>query len=86
MRIQCTVYLHDKRALIDVGLVNGVSCPVLAKRYGLGAKAVYRHAKNHLPPQVRAAILTSQRPSAVDLEALAARVRVCSAARQAPAT
>jgi hypothetical protein len=31
---------------------------------------VYRHAKNHLSPQVRAAILTAQKPTAVDLEAL----------------
>jgi hypothetical protein len=29
----------------------------LAKRYGLGGDALYRHSRNHLPPQLRAKLL-----------------------------
>jgi hypothetical protein len=45
---------------------------VLARRFGLNKHAILRHAKNHLSPAQRAALLTAQRPTAIDLDALRA--------------
>jgi hypothetical protein len=42
----------------------------LAKRFGLSLHAVWRHSKNHLSPQLRAAILVAQAPSKIDLSEL----------------
>jgi hypothetical protein len=45
---------------------------VLGQRFGLSKDSIGRHAANHLTPQIRAAILSAQKPSAIDLEALQA--------------
>jgi hypothetical protein len=66
----CTICSHDKRAQIEIGLANKVPHRVLARRFGVSDDAVQRHAQRHLTPQMRAAILTAQQPTAVDLEAL----------------
>jgi hypothetical protein len=47
-----------------------MSGTVLGDRFGLSADAVYRHARNHLSPVQRAAILAAQHPTTIDLEAL----------------
>lgn len=54
---QCGVCKHRERAPIDLALARGVSAYALAKRYKLSTDAIYRHAKNHLPPQLRAKLL-----------------------------
>lgn len=54
---ECSVCRHRERAAIDLGLARGVSYEALARRYDLGADALRRHAKNHLPPQLRAKLL-----------------------------
>jgi hypothetical protein len=54
---QCTVCLHRERAGIDLALARGVAVQALARRYKLGIDSLYRHAKNHLPPQLRAKLL-----------------------------
>ena len=54
---QCTVCAHRERAGIDLALARGVSARALAKRYDLNFHAIYRHRKNHLPPQLRAKLL-----------------------------
>ena len=56
-RPQCTVCGHREHAAIDLGLARGVSLGALARRYRLGHDSIYRHSKNHLPPQLRAALL-----------------------------
>jgi hypothetical protein len=66
----CTICGHDKRALIDVGLVHGVSHRVLADRFGVSKDAVQRHSANHLSPAQRAAILAQRKPTEIDLEQL----------------
>jgi len=68
----CTICAHDKRALIDVGLVHGVSHRVLADRFDVGKDAVQRHGTNHLSPAQRAAILAQRKPTEIDLDALRA--------------
>jgi hypothetical protein len=66
----CSICRHQKKHLIEVGLTYGTPLRVLAKRFDVSFWAVYRHGKNHLSPQLRAAILVAQKPSEVDLEQL----------------
>jgi hypothetical protein len=49
--------MHRERASIDLGLARRVSVTALSKRYQLGHDSIYRHAKNHLTPQLRASLL-----------------------------
>lgn len=53
----CTVCKHRERAGIDLGLARGVSTRALSRRYKLHEDALLRHRKNHLPPQLRAALI-----------------------------
>ena len=66
----CGACRHERRHLIDIGLVCQVPRSTLAARFGISEDTLARHAANHLPPQVRAAILTQMNPSEIDLEAL----------------
>lgn len=70
--VECQVCAHEQRARIEIGLTHGSPYRVLAKRFNVSADAIGRHARNHLSPQIKAAILTAQAPSAVDLEQLQA--------------
>jgi hypothetical protein len=54
---QCSVCKHRELPAIDLALARGVSTGALAHRYGLGNDSVYRHRRNHLPPQLRAKLL-----------------------------
>jgi hypothetical protein len=67
---QCSICIHDKRAAMEVGIVAGVSHTVLAGRFGVGHDAVSRHARNHLTPTQRAAIMAQRAPSDIDLDKL----------------
>jgi hypothetical protein len=66
----CGVCTHPRKHQIEIGLTYGLPVRVLAKRFGLSMHAVWRHSKNHLSPQLRAAILVAQAPSEIDLEEL----------------
>jgi hypothetical protein len=57
---------------LEIGLCHRVPMRVLAQRFGVSEDALQRHRQNHLTPQVAAAILSAQKPSAIDLEALQA--------------
>src|SRR6266403_946669 len=54
---QCTVCKHRELAGINLGLARGVSVRALARRYQVHRDALYRHQKNHLPPQLRAQLI-----------------------------
>jgi hypothetical protein len=54
---RCTVCQHRERAGVDLALARGVSVRALASRYKLHRDALYRHQKNHLPPQLRASLI-----------------------------
>jgi len=54
---QCTICQHRERATIDLALARGVAVRALGQRYKLGPDSIYRHARNHLPPQLRAKLL-----------------------------
>jgi len=50
---KCTVCEHPEVARINRLIAEGVSHSEIARRFGLGRKAVARHAKNHLPAAYR---------------------------------
>ena len=54
---RCRCCIHREHAAIDLALARGVSAYAIAKRYGLSTDCIYRHAKNHLPPQLRAKLI-----------------------------
>src|ERR1019366_7401396 len=66
---QCTVCQHRERAGVDLALARGVSVRALASRYRLHRDALYRHQKNHLPPQLRASLIAGPDLS-IDLDKL----------------
>jgi hypothetical protein len=66
----CTVCVHKDRSLVELGLVHHIPMTVLARRFGLGTDAVWKHRHNHMSPQLIAAIAMAQRPSEIDLEQL----------------
>jgi hypothetical protein len=53
----CTICIHRERAAIDLAVCRGVSVTALARRYQLSTDAIYRHSRNHLPPQLRAKLI-----------------------------
>lgn len=53
----CTVCSHREVAGINLGLARGVSMRALANRYRVGPDSLYRHARNHMPPQLRARLI-----------------------------
>ena len=57
-------------ALIELGLVHRVPVRVLAKRFEISRNSVFSHRRNHMSPQLVAAIMAAARPSGVDLEQL----------------
>lgn len=66
----CQVCESPNRAQIELSLCHGISSPVLARRYGVSAQAVWRHKTKHLSPQQFAAIKNVIKPTAADLDAL----------------
>jgi hypothetical protein len=69
---QCSICKHKSRHAIEVGLAHGIAHNALARRFNVSADAVGRHAANHVSPTLKAAILTAQAPSAIDLDKLQA--------------
>ena len=54
---KCTVCNHANRAQIDLAIASGVAKKRIAERFGgLSMDAVWRHGKDHLPPEMRAAL------------------------------
>jgi hypothetical protein len=67
---RCSVCSHRELAQIDTALARGVAAPAIARRFKLGADSVYRHSRNHLPPQLRASLLAGPDLAGVDLDKL----------------
>jgi len=66
----CGVCAHAARHQIDLGLVHRVPARVLGIRFNLSKDALLRHARNHLSPVQRAALLSAVKPTEIDLEKL----------------
>ena len=54
---RCRCCIHRERAAIDLALARGVSAYALSKRYNVSTDSLYRHAKAHLPAQLRAKLI-----------------------------
>jgi hypothetical protein len=68
---RCLVCSHPERARIELALSRRVGYREIAKRYPeLNKDNLFRHKKNHLPPQVEAALRATGRPTDIDLDAL----------------
>jgi hypothetical protein len=67
---QCSICNHERRHGIEVALTYGMTYNDVARRFGCSPDAAARHARKHLTPQMRAAILYARKPSEIDLEAL----------------
>jgi hypothetical protein len=70
-RGQCRVCLHRDHAAIDLALARGISVLALSKRFDVSRDSLYRHAKSHLPPQLRAQLISAAPDlGSVDLDKL----------------
>jgi len=67
---RCTICSHREHAALDLALARGVGVRALARRYKLGIDSLYRHSNNHLPPQLRAALVAGPDIEGVDLDRL----------------
>jgi hypothetical protein len=54
---RCTACGHRELAAINLAIARHVSMTAIGRRYGLSTDVLYRHAKNHLPPQLRAKLI-----------------------------
>lgn len=66
----CQVCKSERRAEIEVALINHVPLRTIGARFSLTKDVVSRHGRLHMTAAGRAALLTNQRPSAIDLEKL----------------
>lgn len=66
---RCSICSHREHAAIDLAIARGVSVTAIAKRYKLGSDSIYRHSRNHLPPQLRASLLAGP-DTDIDLDRL----------------
>jgi hypothetical protein len=55
--MKCNCCSHRERPAIDLAIARGVSMSALSRRYDVSTDSLYRHAKNHLPPQLRAKLI-----------------------------
>lgn len=62
--------LHREHPAIDLALARGVSVRALSRRFKLGIDSLYRHAKRHLPPQLRAKLIAGPSIEGIDLDRL----------------
>jgi hypothetical protein len=66
----CQVCNSEHRHSVDVALAHGLGHDAIGKRFNLSPHSVQRHGRNHLSPQMMAAVQHALHPSAVDLDAL----------------
>lgn len=67
---QCTICEHPDRATLELGIANAVPMKTLARRHGISHDALIRHKRNHMPPQLLAALKTRGRATEIDLDHL----------------
>jgi len=66
----CQVCNSKDRHTIELAMANGIGAHALARRFGIPFDSIKRHARLHLPAQVRAALAVAMAPSKIDLAAL----------------
>lgn len=70
MGARCLVCVHEHRAEIELGLGRRVGLKTLAAKFGMSKASLSRHAKNHMSPQMKAAMKATGKPTEIDLDAL----------------
>jgi len=63
----CSICGHTARAAIDEALVTGEPFRNIAKQYGVGSTALFRHSKSHLPARLTKAAAAAEVANADDL-------------------
>lgn len=53
----CRVCRHRELSSINLALARHVSVSALSRRFKISTDSLYRHARAHLPPQLRAALI-----------------------------
>lgn len=66
----CHVCEHPRRAEIELAVARKVPLRVISRKFGPSIFSVHRHGKNHMPPQLMAALVMTGTPTVIDLEAL----------------
>lgn len=69
----CAVCRHERRHEIEIAVTYGQSLRSVAEQFDVAYDSLQRHAKRHLSPAMKAAILTASKPSEVDVQALTER-------------
>jgi hypothetical protein len=65
--VACSICCHERRHQIELALVHRVPLRTIAVRFEVSLDAVHRHGRNHPSAAMRAALLSAQRPTEVDL-------------------
>jgi hypothetical protein len=60
----------EHRARVELALSKRVSYEKLSRKFGLSKDAIGRHRRNHMPPQLMAALQAYGRPTTIDLNEL----------------
>ena len=55
---RCTICQHPQRPNIDLAIATGISRRLIAARFKVSADAAWRHGREHLTPEIRAALAT----------------------------
>src|SRR5882724_9294196 len=55
---RCTICQHPQRPNIDLAIATGISRRLIAARFKVSADAEWRHGREHLTPEIRAALAT----------------------------
>ncbi len=55
---RCSICQHPQRPNIDLAIATGVSRRMIAQRYNVGPDSVWRHGREHLTDEMRAALAT----------------------------
>jgi hypothetical protein len=54
---KCTICAHPDRARIDLAIASGVAKRIVAQRFNVSPDAAWRHGRDHLSPELRAALV-----------------------------
>ena len=69
-RGHCAVCKHDARARIELHLARRLKLRTISAQFGIHRDSLYRHRKNHMPPELSAALVRSVPKNELDIEAL----------------
>lgn len=66
----CHTCQHPRRAEIELALAKRVPLRHLSTKFGLSPWTMFRHRRDHMPPQLKSSLLAVGKPTDIDLDAL----------------